>query len=217
VSFQNYPGVDIYVINGGPDQYFIGGCRTETANFLLSVSNNMFVIDALSHSPGTGQGYIVAASAGYVTCKGIVSTSNGGGWFEGSMRLSVENSQLDLADYLTHGSTANYAQLDVKPQRIVPVTTSRSMISADGSAKIQFNSASAQTYTVLKNSDASCGLLAGSFVDIQQIGAGQLTIVASSGVTVHSSAGLKMRAQYSCARLTCDGADTWTLSGDTTV
>ncbi len=215
VSFQNYPGVDIYVINGGPDQYSITGCRTETANFLLMGSPNVFSIDALSHSPGTGQGYIASGGGSYVTCKSIVSTSNGGGWFEGSMHLSIENSQFALSDFLTHGSTSNYLHLDVRPQRIVSVTTSRSMVSADGSAKIQFNSAGAQTYTVEKNSTGACNLGTGSFVDLQQIGAGQLTVVAASGVTIRSAAGLKIRAQYASAKLVCDGADTWTLSGDT--
>ncbi len=216
VSFQNGTGIDIYVINGGPDQYSIQGCRTESGNFLKSASWNVFDVGALSHSPGTAQGYIFSG-AGQVTCRSIVSVAGGGGWFEGTASLSISNGQFVRADYLTHGPQSNYRYLDVTPQRIITETASRSMVSADSSAKIQFNSTSAQTYTVLKNSDGACALRAGSRVGLQQIGAGQLTVVPSAGVTIRSSRGFKLRAQWSCATLTCDGTDLWTLDGDTII
>jgi hypothetical protein len=53
-------------------------------------------------------------------------------------------------------------------------------------------------------------------VYVQQIGAGQTTIVAS-GVTITSTPGLKLRAQYSIAAIVCTGTNTFTVSGDLSV
>jgi hypothetical protein len=53
----------------------------------------------------------------------------------------------------------------------------------------------------------------GQVIYAQQIGAGQTTIVAS-GVTITSTPGLKLRAQYSMAAIICTGTNTFTVSGD---
>jgi hypothetical protein len=71
------------------------------------------------------------------------------------------------------------------------------------------------TVTLLKNSDFSNLLGPRTKIDVQQIGTGQTTFQGAAGVTIRSSNGLKLRTQYSCATLTCDGSDLWTLSGDT--
>jgi len=57
----------------------------------------------------------------------------------------------------------------------------------------------------------------GANVLISQYGAGQVTIVASAGVTLRSSGGkTKTAAQYSVATLIKRGTDEWYLAGDIT-
>jgi hypothetical protein len=57
----------------------------------------------------------------------------------------------------------------------------------------------------------------GAVVTLMQYGAGQVTVkaLAGSGVTVRSSNGLKLRAQYSMATLVKISDTEWVLSGDT--
>ena len=61
--------------------------------------------------------------------------------------------------------------------------------------------------------DGSLDLNAGERIDILQLGAGQVTVVASS-TTVSATPTLKLRAQYSAATLLCTGTDTYVLIGD---
>jgi len=64
------------------------------------------------------------------------------------------------------------------------------------------------------NVATSTGLSAGQRIDIAQLGAGQTTVVAQSGVTVNGTPGLKLRAQYSTATLICTASNTYVLAGD---
>lgn len=63
--------------------------------------------------------------------------------------------------------------------------------------------------------NASVAFPIGTIIDLCQMGAGQVTIVAGSGVTIRSSDGkLKLRGQYSTATLYKRGTDEWVLCGD---
>ena len=54
----------------------------------------------------------------------------------------------------------------------------------------------------------------GTHIDIIQIGAGQVTIAATGGVTINATPTLKARAQYSGMSLIKRATDTWVLVGD---
>ena len=54
----------------------------------------------------------------------------------------------------------------------------------------------------------------GSAIDIVQTGSSQVTIVATSGVTINATPGLKLRTQWSSATLVKRDTDTWLLMGD---
>ena len=56
----------------------------------------------------------------------------------------------------------------------------------------------------------------GTAITILQVGSGQTTIVAGSGVTVNATPGLKLRAQWSLVTLVKRATDTWVVSGDLT-
>lgn len=80
---------------------------------------------------------------------------------------------------------------------------------------IEANSASAITLTVPTN--ASDPFPVGTVLTIIRIGAGEVTIAASGGVTINSALGLKLRAQFSSVTLRKRATDTWLLTGDTKV
>ena len=58
----------------------------------------------------------------------------------------------------------------------------------------------------------------GNIVNVQQIGAGQVTFAQGSGVTITStgatSTAPKLRAQYSACTIVCTGSNTFTIVGD---
>jgi hypothetical protein len=58
----------------------------------------------------------------------------------------------------------------------------------------------------------------GNIINIQQIGAGQVTLAQGAGVTITSTGATasapKLRAQYSAASIVCTGSNTFTVVGD---
>lgn len=56
----------------------------------------------------------------------------------------------------------------------------------------------------------------GTVIEVEQYGAGQLTMVPDTGVTLRSPGGTKSRVQYSSVRLRKRATDEWVASGDTT-
>ena len=95
-------------------------------------------------------------------------------------------------------------------------TASYTLALTDRGKLVEMNVATANNLTVPLNSSIAFPI--GSKIDIAQYGAGQTTIVATSGVTVRSAGGaLKLAAQYSGASLVKIGTDEWYLFGDITV
>jgi len=91
--------------------------------------------------------------------------------------------------------------------------TTYTLVLADNGKLVTLNNASAITVTVPTN--ASVAYATGAIINIQQIGAGQVTVTGDTGVTVTSTPGVKLREQYSAASLIKTGTDSWTLIGDT--
>jgi hypothetical protein len=218
VSFQNYDGIDIDIENGATDAYAITGCRTESVNFIKAPPDLAYFIAGCTmtspHAPGSGFFFSGGGRATIETC-----SSAGGHYIEGqNASVIIRNSSFVDANYLSAGANENYNYLEIHPMPIKEVTHSRyTIMSYDGGHKLEFNLATAQTVTLNKNSDYTCRLGPGTKIEVQQIGVGQTTFQGAAGVTIRSANGLKLRARYSCAVLTCDGADTWTLTGDTAV
>jgi len=87
--------------------------------------------------------------------------------------------------------------------------TSYSLLASDVGKLVTLSNASAITLTV----PSGLGLATGQRIDIAQLGAGQVTVAASS-TTINSTPGLKLRAQYSAASLIVTGTNTFLLVGD---
>jgi hypothetical protein len=93
-------------------------------------------------------------------------------------------------------------------------TASYTLVLADAGKVVEVNNASAVNLTVPPNS--SVAFPVGTVVEVWQQGAGQVTIVAGSGVTIRTPSTLILRAQYSSVSLRKRATDEWVLAGDTT-
>lgn len=94
-------------------------------------------------------------------------------------------------------------------------TASYVLAYTDMGTTLRMNVAGANNLTVPL--EATVTFPQGAWIQINQRGAGQTTIVPATGaVNVRSSVGLKLRAQYSVARLEYMGGDEWQASGDLT-
>ena len=83
---------------------------------------------------------------------------------------------------------------------------------ADKDKVIEMSNASANNLTIPLNSSVAYPI--GTVINVVQTGVGQTTVVATVGVTINGTPGLKLRAQWSGASLIKRGTDTWVLIGD---
>lgn len=91
--------------------------------------------------------------------------------------------------------------------------TTYTLVSTDANLLVTLNNAAAVTLTIPPSVFTT-----GQQINIQQIGAGQVTLAAGSGVTITSTgataAAPKLRAQYSAATIICTATNTFTVLGD---
>jgi len=113
-------------------------------------------------------------------------------------------------------STATQTALDAKTNKLVVAnrqTASYTLVLSDADKLVEMNVGSANNLTVPLNS--SVAFSTGTQILLAQYGAGQTTIVATSGVTIRSNgAKLKLNAQYSGATLIKIAENEWYLFGD---
>jgi hypothetical protein len=113
-------------------------------------------------------------------------------------------------------STATQTALDTKTNKLITTnrqTASYTLVLSDADKLVEMNVGSANNLTIPLNS--SVAFPTGTQILLAQYGAGQTTIVATSGVTVRSNGGkLKLNVQYSGATLVKIGTDEWYLFGD---
>jgi hypothetical protein len=113
-------------------------------------------------------------------------------------------------------STATQTALDAKTNKLIVTnrqTASYTLVIGDADKLVEINNASANNLTIPLNS--SVAFPTGTQILLAQYGAGQTTIVATSGVTVRSNgAKLKLNAQYSGATLIKIDTNEWYLFGD---
>lgn len=93
-------------------------------------------------------------------------------------------------------------------------TTSYTLVLSDAGEVVEMNSASATTLTVPPN--ASVAFAVGTTVEVYRMGAGTVTLVAGSGVTltVPSGAPLTLRVQGSTVGIRKRAVNEWVVSGD---
>ncbi len=116
---------------------------------------------------------------------------------------------ISITHTAAEGSTATIALADVSTNA---QTASYTLVIADKNKIVEMNVASGNNLTVPLNS--SVAFPVGSQINILQTGAGQTTVVATGGVTINASPGLKLRTQWSYATLIKRAENTWVLVGD---
>jgi hypothetical protein len=89
--------------------------------------------------------------------------------------------------------------------------TTYTLVLTDNGRLVTLSNASAITVTV--PTDASVAYATGAIINLQAIGAGQVTVTGDTGVTV-TGTGTKLRTQYSAGSLVKLGTNSWTLIGD---
>jgi uncharacterized ubiquitin-like protein YukD len=113
-------------------------------------------------------------------------------------------------------STATQTALDAKTNKLVVTnrqTASYTLVLSDADKLVEMNVGSANNLTVPLNS--SVAFSTGTQILLAQYGAGQTTVVATSGVTIRSNgAKFKLNAQYSGATLIKIAENEWYLFGD---
>ena len=83
---------------------------------------------------------------------------------------------------------------------------------ADKDKIIEMNVGSANNLTIPLNSSVAYPI--GTVINVVQTGTGQTTVVATGGVTINGTPGLKLRAQWSAASVIKRAENTWVLLGD---
>lgn len=116
----------------------------------------------------------------------------------------------------TQLATTAFVTTAVSTGQLVTVdaqTTSYTLTIGDYGRAVEVTSASATTVTIPPNS--SVAFPVGTIIEIAQLGAGQVTIAAGSGVAMHSAGTLvHTRVQYSSVSIRKQATDTWLLVGD---
>ena len=119
----------------------------------------------------------------------------------------------------TNGTIASWEVLDLdsKADKLLSTnaqTASYTLVLSDADKMVEMNVASANDLTVPLNSSVAYPV--GTQINILQTGAGQTTIVATGGVTINATPGLKLRTQWSSVTLIKRATDTWVAIGDLT-
>ena len=126
---------------------------------------------------------------------------------------SVTSTEFQYINSLTSNAQT---QIDAKTNKLITTnrqTASYTLVLSDADKLVEMNVGSANNLTVPLNS--SVAFSTGTQILLAQYGAGQTTIVATSGVTIRSNgAKLKLNAQYSGATLVKIAENEWYLFGD---
>ena len=179
------------------------GYETDTGK--TKIGNGSTAWSSLSYFGGSGT--VTSVTAGTGLTGGTITTTG---------TVAIDTSvvaDLTTAQTLTNKTlTAPVINLSLNAQ----TGTTYTFVLADNGKLVTASNASAQTYTIPLNS--SVAYATGAQINIIQIGAGQVTIQGTGGVTVASTGATatapKLRAQYSSATLIKVATDTWYVVGD---
>jgi hypothetical protein len=135
---------------------------------------------------------------------------------DGSGKVAVSDVTSTELGYLDGVTSGVQTQVDAKTAKLITTnrqTASYTLVLADADKLVEMNVATANNLTIPLNS--SVAFATGTQILLAQYGAGQTTIVPTSGVTVRSNgAKLKLNVQYSGATLIKIAENEWYCFGD---
>jgi hypothetical protein len=138
-------------------------------------------------------------------------------------QLTAKGSNLEASDRLaiaqdTGGGTfaSKYVTgAEVRNRARATHTSQHTLVLSDANKVVELNFSGGNNLIVPTN--ASVGFPSGTIITLAQYGAGQVTIIGDTGVTLRSSGGKnKTAAQYSVATLYKRDTNEWYLYGDLT-
>jgi hypothetical protein len=135
-----------------------------------------------------------------LTLSATTTTSNGRmAWVQASDKIVVGDGTIAVefapSTILTNAQTASYT-----------------LVLADKDKVVEMGVGSANNLTVPLNSSVAFPI--GTQITLVQTGSGQTTVVATGGVTINGTPGLKLRAQWAGATLIKRAENTWVVVGD---
>jgi hypothetical protein len=175
------------------DYYTSGVDSAVTASSTTTLTNKTIALGSNTISGTTAQFNTALTDGNFATLAGTETLTNKTIDYDSNTITNLPAANLDLTINAQTGTTYT-------------------LVASDKNKLVTLSNASSITLTVPTN--ASVAYSTGSIINIQQIGAGQVTVAGAGGVTVTSTPGLKLRAQYSAASLIKTGTDSWTLIGD---
>jgi len=201
VTVQSSGANTVLVVAAGGLGVFMANVNLPTAaahwavvNGENKVTQTATVSQVYGTTSGGAQTTFTAASA--ATANSVALRGTGG-------RLLIGTPTID-------GEAATKLYVDAKTIN-TQTGTSYTLVLTDGGKLVTLNNAAAIALTVPQNS--SVAFPTGTVIELAQLGAGQVT-VGGAGVTLQSTPGLKISAQYGAARLVKLATDTWLVTGD---
>jgi hypothetical protein len=129
----------------------------------------------------------------------------------GEMGYETDTQAFKLGDGVTAWASLPYI-INTRTITNAQVGTTYTPVITDENKLVTLSNAAAITCTIPPN--GSVAFQVGASIEFAQLGAGQVTFAAGVGVTLQSSPGLKMRAQYSGAMARKLATNTWLIIGD---
>jgi hypothetical protein len=208
--------------------FTVNGTNFNASATSITIDDNIVQLAPANSANTVDLGLVVGYNDGAAKHSGIVRDVSADSW---KLFKGVTTNPTTTVEF-TEGSLDNLAVNNVTVAGVVftdgtqtsvgvpsittisPKTASYELAStSDRDTIVEVNNAGATTLTI--PTDATVNFPVGTTLDVLQTGAGQVTIAGASGVTVNSTPGLKLRAQWSSVTLLKRAANSWVVFGDT--